>query len=106
MIFDEAGLEGAILRLEENSNLAANARHYGYALYFLAQRFKQVPPTLRSNITTLYAFRQSPLDAKEMARQWYQPGEPLLLTPQLNRYEFLKTTGWRAGTWHRIRPRN
>lgn len=102
VIFDEAGLAEAFMRLDENNRIVAAARHYGYAIYFLAQRFIQVPPKLRDNITTIYVFQQPPVAAKDMARQWFCPGDPLLKTPLLNRFEFLKQGGWTRPSWHRI----
>lgn len=102
VIFDEAGLAEAFMRLDENNRIVAAARHYGYAIYFLAQRYIQVPPKLRDNITTIYVFRQPPIVAKEMAKQWYSPGDPILKTPNLKRFEFLKLAGWKPASWHRI----
>lgn len=101
---DEAGLEESELRRIESNRLIIDARHRGLALYFIAHGIKQLPPIIRRNVTTLYAFQLSPDDAAEAARVWYEPGDPLLRTPRLKRFEFLKQTNFKGGQWFKLEP--
>ena len=103
---DEAGLEEADLRRIQNNRLIIDARHRGVALYFIAHGIKQMPPIIRRNVTTLYAFQLSPDDATEAARTWYEPGNPLLLTPYLQRFAFLKQTNFKGGQWFKLESIN
>lgn len=99
---DEAGLNEQDLRATQNNRLIIDARHRGLALYFMVHGIKQLPPIIRRNTTTIYAFQLSPDDAAEAARTWYEPGDPLLLTPYLPRFAFLKQTNFQGGAWYKL----
>lgn len=67
--------------------LLTRCRHWGHRSYVIAQRANLVPPTVRSQCTIGYVFRQSPMDAKLLAQDFADDG--LLDAPQLARGEFL-----------------
>ena len=105
VFLDETGLDERSYRDIANNRLIIDSRHRGLALYFIAHRILTLPPIIRENCTTVYAFQQSPEDAALGARIWYEPGHPMLLTPHLRRWQFGKIVNFRGATWHEIRAR-
>jgi hypothetical protein len=47
--------------------LTAEARHRGHSVVLIGQRYKNIPKTNRDNCETLWMFRQSLADCKEIA---------------------------------------
>ena len=100
---DEAGLSEADLRRTESNRLVSDARHRGFALYFICHRIKHLSPTIRGQCDTVYAFRLGRRDAEEAAQEWDAPGDPLLKTPLLQQYQFLKQTNFKPPEWYELR---
>ncbi len=67
--------------------LATRCRHWGHRSYFIGQRAVLVEPTIRSQCTTGYVFRQSVDDAKALAKDFAD--QDMLRASQLRVGEFL-----------------
>ena len=53
--------------------LTTRSRHYGHSVHILAQRYVQIPPTVRGQCNRLYLFTVSRQDAEEAAIDWNKP---------------------------------
>lgn len=50
--------------------LATNSRKWGHKAHFIAQRAKQIDPLVRTQCTSIFLFKQSLDDAKELSKDF------------------------------------
>lgn len=67
--------------------LTTRCRHWGHRTYIIGQRAQLVEPTVRSQCTTGYIFRQSVMDSKLLAQDFADEG--LLRASSLSIGQFL-----------------
>lgn len=88
LFIDEAGESiGRGKHASDLKWLTTRCRHWGHRTYIIGQRAVLVEPTVRSQCTTGYVFRQSVDDAKELAKDFAD--RDMLRASQLRVGEFL-----------------
>lgn len=88
LFIDEAGESiGRGKHAAELKWLTTRCRHWGHRSYIIGQRAQLVEPTVRSQCTTGYVFRQSVMDAKILANDFAD--DALLRASSLGVGEFL-----------------
>jgi len=76
---------------KEMAWLATNSRKWGHKAHFITQRASQLDPTVRNQCTTIFLFKQSLSDTKDLANEFCS--EDLELAHTLNQGEYLCKIG-------------
>lgn len=71
--------------------LATQSRQFGHRVHFITQRAKQFDVNMRTQCENIFLFKQSPDDAKELARDFVAPS--LIDAGSLRKGEFLSKIG-------------
>ena len=80
--------------------LATQSRHFGCVVHFIAQRYQQLPPTVRDQCSEIFVFRLSRRDA-ELASEEFCTDE-LLEAERFQRFEFARANRFGSCGFFRI----
>jgi len=73
------------------NRLATNSRHYGHNAHFISQRAKQIDPTIRSQCSNIFLFKQSLYDTKDLSNEFVSQG--LMQAHTLKKGEYIYKIG-------------
>ena len=71
--------------------MATNARHFGHNCHFITQRATQISPTIRTQCSNIFLFKQNFYDAREVARDF--AADELLEAHKLKHGQYLVKAG-------------
>ncbi len=89
---DDAGDFTNYFTSEEGQRLATKSRHRGLTVTFIAQRANQLPPNIRGQCTSVYAFYTSKDDAKLLNAAYPSAADVMLAAAYLPKYSCVHWT--------------